>query len=216
MERFWAFAVWLLLLAVAASVAIGIARSEAAAVDDIRLNEILAGPSRDWTGDGVFDARDDEWLEIENYGSAPVDLASYLASDADSTIRYVFSGSLAPGATLAVTGAQALAWQRSVGRSATGLSLNNAGDTIILFRIGAGDTTAIDVKTYNSIEGATDRSTGRLAGDNLTWGLFDGLNKYTGSGQPHGTGCAPTQGTANECPTPVSTITWGKIKQIYR
>ena len=96
MERFWAFAVWLLLLAVAASVAIGIARSEAA--EDVRLNEILAGPARDWTGDGVFDARDDEWLEVENYGAAPVDLAPYRVSDADSTIRYAFSGMLAPGA----------------------------------------------------------------------------------------------------------------------
>lgn len=214
MERFWAFAVWLLLLAVAASVAIGIARSEAA--EDVRLNEILAGPARDWTGDGVFDARDDEWLEVENYGAASIDLAPYRVSDADSTIRYAFSGTLAPGAAVVVTGAQALAWQRSVGRSATGLSLNNAGDTIILFRIGVGDTTAVDVKAYNSIEGAADRSTGRLAGDGSTWVLFDGLNKYTGSGQPHGTGCSPTQGTANECPTPVSSMTWGKIKEIYR
>jgi hypothetical protein len=214
MERFWAFAVWLLLLAVAASVAIGIARSEAA--EDVRLNEILAGPARDWTGDGVFDARDDEWLEVGNYGAAPVDLTLYRVSDADSTIRYAFSGALAPGAAVVVTGAQALAWQRSVGRSATGLSLNNAGDTIILFRIDAGDTTAVDVKTYNSIEGATDRSTGRIAGDGSTWVLFDGLNKYTGAGQPHGTGCSPTQGTPNECPTPVSSTTWGKIKKIYQ
>ncbi|MGH7680830.1 MAG: lamin tail domain-containing protein [Candidatus Eiseniibacteriota bacterium] len=214
MERFWAFAVWLLLLAVAASVAIGIARSEAA--EDLRLNEILAGPTRDWTGDGVFDARDDEWLEVENYGSAPVDLAPYRVSDADSTIRYAFSGTLAPGAVFVVTGAQALAWQRAAGRSATGLSLNNAGDTVILFRIGAADTTAVDVKTYNSIEGASDRSAGRIGSDGLAWTLFDGLNKYTGSGQPQGTGCAPTQGAANECPTPVSSTTWGKIKKIYQ
>jgi hypothetical protein len=214
MERFWAFAVWLLLLAVAASVVIGIARSEAA--EDVRLSEILAGPARDWGGDGVFDARDDEWLEVGNYGPASVDLAPYRVSDADSTIRFAFSGSLAPGAVFVVTGAQALAWQRSVGRTATGLSLNNAGDTVILFRVGATDTTAVDVKTYNSIEGASDRSTGRLGVGGAAWVLFDALNKYTGSGQPPGTGCAPTPGFENACPTPVSSTTWGKIKEAYR
>jgi hypothetical protein len=218
MERFWAFAVWLLLLAVAASVVIGIARSEAAG--DARRNaaksEILAGPARDWSGDGVFDARDDEWLEVGNYGPAPVDLAPYRVSDADSTIRYAFSGSLAPGGVLVVTGAQALAWQRSVGRTATGLSLNNAGDTVILFRLGAADTTAVDVKTYNSIEGAADRSTGRLGATGAVWALFDALNKYTGGGQPPSTGCPPTPALENACPTPVSSTTWGKIKQAYR
>ena len=213
MERFWAFAVWLLLLAVAASVVIGIARSEAA--EDLRLSEILAGPARDWSGDGVFDARDDEWLEVGNYGPAAVDLAPYRVSDADSTIRYAFSGSLAPGAVLVVNGRQALDWQRSVGRTASGLSLNNAGDTVILFRVGA-DTVTVDVKAYNSIEGASDRSTGRLGAGASAWTLFDGLNKYTGSGQPQSTGCSPTPGLENACPTPVTSTTWGRIKEQYR
>ena len=146
----------------------------------------------------------------------PVDLGSYRVSDADSTIRFAFSGTLAPGGVVVVTGRQALDWQRSVGRTATGLSLNNAGDTVILFRIGSVDTAAVDVKSYNSIEGASDRSTGRFGTGGTTWTLFDGLNKYTGSGLPHSTGCLPTPGVENACPTPVTSTTWGKIKEQYR
>ena len=226
MARSWEIVVWLLVLVVAAAVVVGIVRSEASpavgqrgvtgALDDLRLSEILAGPARDWDGDGVFDARRDEWLELGNYGSAPVDLAAYRVSDADSTIRFAFSGSLAPGAVTLVTGRQAEDWQRSVGRSVSGLSLNNSGDTVILFRIGATDTTAVDTKTYNSIEGASDRSTGRFPSGGTVWTLFDGLNKYSGSGQPQGTGCLPTPGTENGCPTPVSSTTWGKIKVRFR
>src|SRR6266850_4547696 len=144
MGRSWEIVVWLLVFAAAAAVVIGIVRSEAAvtagpvvAADDLRLSEILAGPARDWDGDGVFDARRDEWLEVENYGAAPVDLGAYRVSDADSTIRFAFSGSLAPGAVVLVNGRQAEDWQRSLGRTVSGLSLNNAGDTVILFRIGA-------------------------------------------------------------------------------
>jgi Lamin Tail Domain len=218
--------VWLVVFATAAAVVIGIVRSEAAvttgpaamtgAVDDLRLSEILAGPARDWDGDGVFDSRRDEWLELENFGVTPVDLSAYRVSDADSTIRFAFSGSLAAGAVALVTGRQAEDWQRSVGRTVSGLSLNNAGDTVILFRIGATDTTAVDVKTYNSIEGASDRSTGRFGAGGGVWTLFDGLNKYTGSGQPRGTGCMPTPGAENGCPTPASNTTWGKIKVKFR
>ena len=226
MGRLWEIVVWLLVFATAAAVVIGIVRSEAAvavgaggslgAVDDLRLNEVLAGPARDWDGDGIFDARRDEWLELQNYGAAPVDLTPYRVSDADSTIRFAFSGSLAPGTVAIVNGRQAEDWQRSVGRTVSGLSLNNAGDTVILFRIGATDTTAVDSKTYNSIEGASDRSTGRFGAGGAVWTLFDGLNKYTGSGQPQGTGCMPTPGGENGCPTPVSSTTWGKIKARFR
>ncbi len=242
MARVWVFTVWVFVLVVAAAVVIGIARSDARgrgrtashgggaagsfgrggavrsgalAVDDVRLHEILGGPARDWDGDGGFDARKDEWLEIENSGVTLVDLSPYRVADADSTIRFAFSGTLAPGAISLVNGRMAEDWQRSVGRTATGLSLNNAGDTVILFRINAADTLAVDTKTYNSIEGASDRSTGRF-GSAGTWALFDGLNKYTGSGQPQGTGCAPTPGVENDCPTPVETTTWGKIKMRFR
>ena len=226
MVRSWGIIVWTLVLAIAAAVALGIATSEAhlgrgvspsaALVGDLRLNEILAGPARDWDGDQVFNSRQDEWLEIKNGGAAPADLTPYRVSDADSTIRYAFSGTLAPGAVLRVTGRQAEDWQRAEHRTLSGLSLNNAGDTVILFRIEGADTVAVDTKTYNSIEGASDRSTGRLGDGDAAWALFDALNKYSGSGEPKGTGCAPTPGAENECTTDVKSTTWGKIKMQFR
>ena len=187
-----------------------------APADDLRLSEFLAGPARDWTGDGVADARADEWVEVTNAGGAPVELASYRLADADSTIRFAFSGTLLPGQFALVTGQAALDWQRANGRTATGLSLNNAGDTVRLFRIDGADTVEVDTKTYNSIEGASDRSAGRLDPLQDAWSLFDGLNPYTGSGDPQGTGCSPTPGLGNGCTTDTRKTTWGAIKMMYR
>jgi hypothetical protein len=207
---------WMLVLAVTLAVALKFAtpaRAQSPPPDGLALNEILAGPARDWDGDGAFDSRGDEWLEVRNEGGAAVDLSAYRVADADSTIRYAFAGMLLPGEVALVTGSAAVDWQRAVGRPVTGLSLNNAGDTVHLFRIEGTDTVLVDRKVYNSIEGGTDRSTGRL-GDG--WLLFDSLNPYGGSGDPQGSGCAPTPGGQNGCTTKVSETTWGWIKQNYR
>jgi hypothetical protein len=217
MVRTSGWVLWVLVFALALALVAKFAPPSPAraqtAGSDLVLNEILAGPSRDWSGDGVFDARDDEWIEVRNAGGGVVDLGAYRVSDADSTIRCAFSGMLPPGGVALVTGAAAIEWQRGAGRSATGLSLNNAGDTVRLFRIEGSDTVQVDVKSYNSIEGASDRSTGLLGG---VWTLFDALNPYGGSGEPKGTGCAPTPGGENGCTTPVSQTTWGWIKKTYR
>ncbi|MEK7347829.1 MAG: lamin tail domain-containing protein [Candidatus Eisenbacteria bacterium] len=214
MVRTWGVVLWVLVLAVALAVAMRFAPPvRAQGTGGLVLNELLAGPARDWDGDGVFDARKDEWVEIKNDGAAPVDLAAYRVADADSTIRYAYSGILAPGSVLLVTGTMALDWQRAVGRTASGLSLNNSGDTVRLFRIDGADTVAVDVKSYNSIEGASDRSAGRFGAG---WALFDALNAYAGSGEPKGTGCPPTPGAENGCTTKVSSTTWGWIKANYR
>jgi hypothetical protein len=225
MVRSWAIALWVLVLAVAIAVVAGMMRTEQGvgraeamplvAAAPIQLSEILAGPSRDWDGDGTFVARQDEWLEIRNEGAAVEPLGGYLVSDADSTIRYAFSGSLAPGGVLLVTGRMAEDWQRAQSRTVSGLSLNNSGDIVRLFRIEGPDTVEVESKTYNTIEGATDRSTGRL-GPTDTWVLFDGLNRYSGSGTPAGTGCNPTPGVVNDCPTATEKTTWGKIKTRFR
>jgi len=216
MARAWSWVLWGLVLAVALAVAAKfapMARAQAPAVDGLVLNEILAGPARDWDGDGAFDARGDEWLEVANGGSVALDLSLYRVADADSTIRYAFTGLLLPGDVAMVSGTAALEWQRAEGRPATGLSLNNAGDTVHLFRVEGADTVLVDVKAYNAIEGGSDRSTGRLGAG---WILFDSLNPYGGSGEPQGTGCAPTPGGENGCTTPVTETTWGWIKAHYR
>jgi hypothetical protein len=206
----------LLVIAVAAAVAFRFAPPARAQVGQgVVLSEILAGPARDWDGDGAFDARKDEWVEVWNSGAGSVDLSGYRLADADSTIRYELSGFLAPGSVAWVVGSMAEDQQRAAGRTVTGLSLNNAGDTIFLFRIEGSDTSAVDSRKYGSIEGASDRSVGRM-GDAGTWALFDGLNQYTGTGEPKGTGCEPTPRARNDCPTGAVGTTWGKIKALYR
>ena len=216
MNRTWGTVVWLLVIAVAAAVAFRFAPPARAQVGQgVVLSEILAGPARDWNGDGAFDARKDEWVEVWNSGAGPVDLSPYRIADADSTIRYELNGFLAAGSVVLILGAVAEDQQRASGRTVTGLSLNNAGDTIFLFRVQGGDTVAVDSRKYGSIEGASDRSAGRM-GAAGTWALFDGLNKYTGSGEPKGTGCDPSPGMRNDCPTDAVGTTWGKIKAHYR
>lgn len=187
------------------------------APSDLRLSEILASPARDWDEDGTFVARQDEWVELRNMGSVAVSLGEYYLTDTDSTLRIIPTGTLQPGAVVVITGRMAEDWQRFAGRTVTGLSLNNTGDTVRLFHMGVTDTVEVDTKAYNSIEAGTDRSTGVLGeGTASSWVLFDGLNRYTGSGQPQGTGCDPTPGIENDCALDVETTTWGKIKMRFR
>src|SRR5687768_14061370 len=142
MFRSWQAVLWLLAAALAASLVarvVPFARAqvgngEGAAVDTgLRLSEVLAGPARDWDGDGAYDSRKDEWLELVNTGATPLDLTPFRVADIDSTIRFELSGTLQPGAALLVTGGMAEAQQRALGRTVTGLSLNNTGDAVIVF-----------------------------------------------------------------------------------
>jgi lamin tail-like protein len=221
----WKKVVWALVLAFALSLAAEILTRRGAAGEsgageipssDLRVSEFLAGPARDWDGDGAFDSRGDEWVELQNSGAVPLDLAGYRIADIDSTIRIALSGSLPPAGMIVVTGSQAVEWQRAVGRTVSGLSLNNAGDTVRLFQIVGLDTVEVDAHHYGSIEGAADRSTGRSAASPDAWALFDGLNPYTGSGQPQGTGCDPTPAGPNSCTTDVTQTSWGAIKRRFR
>lgn len=187
-----------------------------AASCEIVLNEILAAPAQDWDGNGAISSRDDEWIELFNAGTVPLDLGDLLLSDADSTVRIRLTGTLGAHGHLVVYGLHATQWQTANGRGVTGLSLNNAGDTARLWRIVGADTVQIDVYTYKSHESASERASGRLP-DGGAWSLFDLLNPYTGSAEPTGNGCVPTPGTANQCgSTPVESATWGRVKAVYR
>lgn len=235
MVRSWEGAVWALVIAIAIAVVVGavvaqgagaMARVRSGAGESQqgprasgagpRLNEILAGPARDWDGDGVYDAKGDEWIEIQNVGAAAILLDDLRLTDADRTIRYALSGTLAPGDVRLVTGSEAVAWQRLSGLSTSGLSLNNSGDTVYLLRVAGADTSIVDTHGYGSIEGGSDRSVGHPGTGSEDWILFDALNPYTGSGTPSGTGCAPTPGGVNGCTTDVRRTTWGAIKRLYR
>src|SRR5258708_4364252 len=64
----------------------------ACADSPLKLNEIMAGPARDWDGSGAFSSRDDEWVELVNTSAGTLDLAGYFITDGDSIPRYALSG----------------------------------------------------------------------------------------------------------------------------
>ncbi len=180
------------------------------------LNEFLAGPARDWNGDGTISTRDDEWVEVLNTGAAPLDLASYLLTDGDRLPRYAFSGTLEAGGRRLVFGKDAHDWELATGHPAFGLSLGNTGDKVMLWQVVGPDTVLVDSYTYLSHEAASDRAVGRTP-DGGAWALLDGLNPYTGSTPPLGTGCLPSPGSPNLCgATPARMASWGRVKAIYR
>ncbi len=103
------------------------------------INEFLADPAAglagDANGDGIRSASQDEFVEILNYDSQPVDLTGWSLSDG-SAVRHVFPSytELLPYQYLAVFGGGApqfagIFWQPAT----TGaLSLNNTNETISL------------------------------------------------------------------------------------
>jgi len=192
------------------------ARAAAAAVPDVRLSEILAGPARDWDGSGTFSSRDDEWIEIVNGGAAAADLTPYFVTDGDSIPRFGFTGTLAPGAVLLVTGSMSVAWERATAHPVFGLSLGNTGDKVLLWKVTGPDTSLVDGYTYKTHEAAADRASGRTP-DGTEWKLEDQLDPYTGTTPPNGTGCPPTPGAPNTCGVVgTKAMSWGRVKALYR
>jgi hypothetical protein len=188
-----------------------------ACAQGLQINEILAGPARDWDGSATVSSRDDEWVEVRNAGAAPLDLAGFFLTDGDSIPRFAFTGVLDPGERRVVFGGDAVVWERDNGYPVFGLSLGNTGDAVLLWHVSGPDTTLIDSYAYRSHEAAADRSAGRLPEGEATWVVFDGLNPYTGTTPPQGTGCAPTPAAANVCDsTPAAEATWGAVKSRYR
>ena len=192
------------------------------ATAQVLINEILADPASDWDGDGTVDTRADEWIEVLNTGAAAVDLADYwIRDDAVDTPRMQLEGILAPGGTAVFYGSDAAAWQEATGLSGSSLSLNNTGDTLVLSRTVPGSdplaTEAVDTVTYLSHTGEDDRSSGWDTFQG-TWVLYDGLNPYTGSLEPGGTGCPPTPGATNLCNGEVADtkVSFGAVKVLFR
>ena len=165
----------------------------------IVINEVLPAPGTDWTSNGIFSSSEDEWLELVNSGPQAEDLTGLFLTDGTGTPRIGLSGSLASGELLFLTGEHAVDWETANGYSALGLSLNNSGDTITLFRAAGGTTTQVDTYTYAS--SATDVSEGRLPVGTGPWASFDAL-------APGGTSAQPTPGGANGGPASPKILSW--------
>ena len=184
----------------------------------IVINEICADPASDWDGDGEYNFRNDEWIEVANAGDTAVDLSAYLVSDGDGepVWRYGFAGVLDPGGVRVVYGSESKAWEQSFGFPVYGLSLNNSGDRVSLYRITGTDTVLADTYVYTAHAAADDRSVGRDAEAAGGWIIFDALNPCSDSCDPPGNGCVPTPGTPNDCITSSRSGSWGAIKSICR
>jgi hypothetical protein len=147
------------------------------------INEFMPGPGSDWDGDGFSDSRDDEWVEIVNPGPETVTLDGYyLLNGAARVPVYGFNGSMAPGEFACIYGSDALAWQAESGASSIGLSLNNSGDMILLVRVDAGDTVAVDSTEYAASDVGSDVSIGRLPDADGLWQVFDHFDQTGGNG----------------------------------
>ena len=147
----------------------------------------------------------------------PLDLTGWLLTDGDAIPRCGLGGTLAPGERRVVTGREAFDWEKAHGQPAFGLSLANTGDRVMLWQVTGPDTVLMDSYAYASHEAAADRAVGRCPDGGGTWVLFDGLNPYTGTLPPQGNRCVPTPGAANVCEsTPSRTLTWGRLKTLYR
>lgn len=167
------------------------------AVSAPALNELMPAPGSDWDGDYDFDSRDDEWVEIGNFGTEAIDLDGYyLLSGPDRDPVYGFTGVLAPGGFACVHGSEALIWEGENGAGSIGLSLNNSGDQLRLARVDSGDTTVVDSIVYTSSDVGADVSIGRLPDGTGAWVLFD---HFTDKG---GTGADPTPCASNASAPP--------------
>jgi len=189
------------------------------------INEVLADPATDWDGDGVIDAKGDEWIEIANVSDEPVNIGNWWLRDLANEIPDLhLSGVLDPGEVRVFYGSQAMAWQESQGLSTTGFSLNNTGDFVKLLRTIPGtegpefpELELLYSISYEDHEAEDDRSTGWNF-DYSDWVLFDGMNLYGGTREPSGTGCSPTPGWVESCPglVPVEAQSFGTVKAVYR
>jgi hypothetical protein len=183
----------------------------------VLINEYMPDPARDWDGDGEYNYRDDEWVEIVNTGDSAIDLTGFLLRDGGDQLlwRYGFSGQLAPGEARVIFGSDALAWEESNGFPLYGLSLNNAGDELYLCRVVEAETLVVDTAAFGR-SAVDDRSIGRTLADPFVWAIFDAWNPCSDSCSPSGNGCVPTPGEVNSCMTALKERSWGSIKMTRR
>ena len=178
------------------------------------LNELMPDPASDWSqsdGNEVYGSMEDEWVEVFNSGSEPVDITGWRLRDAvsDSSWRFAFDGVLEPGEFIVIYGNESYHWEDENGYPKYGLSLNNSGDTVAL--VESDLVTVVDQVSYSGDDVGDDRAYGRVPDGTLNWAHIDGLNPMS----PPGTGLLPTPGMPNSG-APVENTDWGSIKALFR
>ena len=215
---------WTLLAGVLAALAWALPAPAARAELDpgIIINEVLADPATDWNGDGVVDAKNDEWIEVRNIDTVPIDLSDYWLRDSSGpTPDLRLSGVADPGECVVFFGSDAAAWQAANHLVAAGFALNNTGDLVELLRTIPGtDPVQYELMFAVSVQdhaAEDDRSSG-FDTAHIEWLLFDALNPYPGAVEPVGSGCAPSPGAGNLCGGQVATdaASFGEVKATYR
>lgn len=140
------------------------------------INEVLADPPEtngDANGDGMRSASDDEFVEVVNLSTSPVDISGLTLSD-QTGVRHVFaagtileaatvnaadvSGGLGYGVVVFGGGAPADVPGLEQKASSGSLSINNGGDTVTL-STSSGRTVALF--DYDSTVGTADQSATR-------------------------------------------------------
>jgi hypothetical protein len=182
---------------------LGISQHTVTVTDDdipnIIINEILADPaatdprpSIDSNGDSNFNSTEDEFIELVNLDSTSHLLTGYTISDGTG-VRHNFGAILIPaGGSVVLFGGgtpTGIAGITDITGTASGLALNNTGDTITLKN---SEGAVITTYTYGS-EGNDDQSIGR--NNDLTGGFVKhseissnpvaaSPGRYNSSGQP--------------------------------
>ncbi len=176
----------------------------------VRINEILADPPADLGGDanrdGVRDASDDEFVEIVNCGSEPVDISGWMLRDA-SGVRHVFGDTaivVVPGEYVTVFGGgEPTGFEGKVFVASTGsLGLTNSGDTVTLLK---SDGSVVDVHSYGT-EGSSDEAMIRYPDCVGDWTLPSEV----------GLEDAFSPNSANATSSGLTNSTWGTIKALFR
>jgi len=123
----------------------------------IVINEFMPDPNSDWDGDLTYNSADDEWVELFNYGTQPVEISGWNISDSASK-RYGFPDGLIipPGGYYVAFG------------SNSSLALTNTGDTVMLMN---STDEIIDSFTYEL--SYNDISIGRLPDGAPNWTEFN-------------------------------------------
>lgn len=103
------------------------------------INEVMAAPTVDTSGDGVFEANQDEFVELVNKTIANLDISGWTVAD-NAQVRFTFPAStiLLPGQAVVVfgggTGAPTIFNALAFRIGGSGLGLNNTGGDSVTIR----------------------------------------------------------------------------------